>query len=301
MIYIGLEDGEKKSIIERYRSANDIRQIVVISADAFPMDVTDSQQVEFSQVIMYRVFYPMMQTIDHHTLLILNEVLRTQNRYDLAYNCIRNFLNQTTHQLVFQQLPQIDTVQDFMILFDFDTRSRWKREKFDVNLVMDNARIEINRLPLTFRKIDVPTREATQRKYTKERERRFANIGARDPHTIPRNLHLIGGKDKLAWIDAQGGKSEQINSFGDVASGQYVARNQRLKRDYITTYANVKQGGQYRLIDFPHRFIDFSDFIKTTGQTTFEFLAANLKVDDWYFSQYQAWKERIYETYSSLE
>jgi len=300
MIYIGLNDASKIPIIERYRAANGIRKVVVISADAFPLPIPGTDQIKYSDVIMYVTFYRLLQEIDQHTLIVINECLRTQNRYDLSYNCIRNYLNQTTHQLIFQQLPQIDTVQDFMILFDFDTRSRWKREKFDINLVLDYARVEVQPLPLAFDRIAVPTSDATRRKYAAERGRLLADLGPKDPHTLPRNLYLIGGKDKLAWIDAQAG-GEQLALFDSGQPRRYVARNKRLGRDSITTYGDATPGEPYTVVELPHRFIEYADFIKRTGQAAADVLAANLKVDAWYCQRYQDWKERICETYASLQ
>ena len=302
MIFIGYDDPDKLIEIERYRSVHDIGKVVVISANEFPLPVPDSDRITYSDVIMYVTFYRLLQEIDGRTLIVINECLRVQNRYDLTYNCIRNYLNQTTHQLIFQQLPQIDTRDDFMILFDFDTRSRWKRQKFDPALVRDNAQVRLRPLPLAFDRLDVPTSAATRQKYAAERERLFASLGAKDPHTLPRNLYLIGGKDKLAYIDGQAQANGQLSLFEPGEAGRYVARNKRLNRDSVVTYGEVTaEGGPYTVIEFPHRFIDFSDFIRRTNQAHSRVLVADLKVDRWYFDRYQEWKERICETYASLQ
>lgn len=198
---------------------------------------------------MYVTFYRLLQEIDDHTLIVLNECLRTQNRYDLSYNCIRNYLNQTTHRLIFQQLPQIDTHEDFMILFDFDTHSRWKRERFDVNLVLDNAEIAMRPLSIRFNRIDVPTSQVTQEKYAVERERLFSKLGAKDPHTLPRNLHLIGGKDKLAYINAR--SQGQLSFFDREQDRWYVARNKRMGSDRVVTYDDVCRAKHTSWLIFP--------------------------------------------------
>jgi hypothetical protein len=250
---------------------------------------------------MYRTFYRLLQEIDGRTLIVLSEVLRTQNRYELAYNCIRNYLNQTTHQLIFQQLPQIDTREDFMILFDFDTRSRWKRRPFDATLIRDNANVSVRPLPITFNRIDVPASAKTKDRYQKERDALFASLGARDPHIIPRQLYMIGGQEKAAWIDEQG--AGQMSLFGgDSRARRYVARNQRLNRDNITTYANATADeAPYTIVELPHRFIDFSDFIQRTGQMGGDVLVADLKVDEWYYGRYAEWRDRIHATYADLQ
>lgn len=303
MIFIGYDDQDKIIEIERYQATHDIHKVVIISADEFPLFISEADQVTYSDVIMYVTFYRLLQEIDENTLIVINECLRTQNRYDLSYNCIRNYLTRTNHQLIFQQLPLIDTHEDFMILFDFDTGSRWRRRKFDIDLVLDNAKVCVNPLPISFNRIEIPTAQTTKKKYVKEREKRFAVLGVKDPHTLPRNLYLIGGKDKLAYIDSL--VKPQLSLFGDNRNGHhtsyYVARNKRLNRENIITYSDVLPDRQYTIIEFPHRFIDFSDFIRRTGQAQSNVLMTDLKVDDWYFNRYTEWSERIHELYTDLQ
>lgn len=300
MIFIGYNDCKKKREIERYKAMHGLSQVVVISADDFPLGLPGARQVTYSDSIRYAVFYPLLQVIGKNTLVVLNEVLRTQNRYDLHYSCIRKFLNQTDHQLIFQQLPLIDSREDFMILFDFDTRSRWKRRKFDIDLILDNAKVCVKPLPIDFEAIAVPTSPKTQKKHNKERDKRFAALGAKDPHAIPRNLYLVGGKDKLAYIDSQAqGQLPLLSNGNGSHPPQYVARNKRLKRDNIVTYKDVAKGA-YTVVEFPHRFIEFSDFIKRTGQWHSPVLLADLKVDKWYLERYQEWSKRIHDLYADI-
>ena len=294
MIFLGYTDDEKRAELERYRSAHEIRKVIVISADDFPLPVEETDQVKYSDVIMYVTFYRLLQEIEERTLIVINECLRTQNRYDLTYNCIRNFLNQTHHQLIFQQLPQIDTREEFMILFDFDTRSRWRRRPFDPFLIQQESQIQIKPLSVEFIQTDIPTSEKTRAKYEQERDKLFRDLGTRDPHTLPRNLYLLSGADKLAYVNAL-----DMPLFS-TSCGLYVSRNKRLNSDKIVTYDEVHPGQTYGIIELPHRFIDYADFIRRTGQATSRVLVADLKVDEWYFKRYQEWSERIHETYASL-
>lgn len=290
-IYLGYSNAAKLAAIQTYCAAHDIHHVVVIAPPHAPLPVAGADHIDYAEVIMYRTFYRLLQEISNRTLIVLNECLRTQNRYDLAYNCIRNFLNQTRHQLIFQHLPQIDTRNDFMILFDFDTQSRWKRRAFDVDLILDNATVNICPVHLRFYRVDVPTSAKTQEKYRIEREKLFANLGQKDPHTLPRNLYLIGGADKLAYADTP--------LFGN---RRLVARNQRFKCPNLSTYDNARpEDGPFTILEFPHRFIDFSDFVYVMGQSEFDVLVADLKVDHWYFNRYSEWRCRIDETYASLQ
>ena len=86
----------------------------------------------------------------------------------------------------------------------------------------------------------MPTSEATRHKYVQERERLFAELGARDPHTLPRNLYLLGGRDKADWIAGQR-LLAQPALFGEPAAPvQYVARNKRLGNGCVVTYDDVQ-------------------------------------------------------------
>jgi len=294
MIFIGLQYQEKQERIAEYRKENGIEKVIVFTPEKFPFSVGEFETVGYADIIRYVYFYRLLQEITPKTLVVINECMRTQNRYDLTYNCIRNFLNITTHKLIFQQLPIIDAADDFMILFDFDTGSRWKRRPFDSYLIQQEAQVRISELPISFEGALVSTSSKTKERYEREREKMFGNLGSKDPHALPRNLYLIGGADKLSWIDSQ-----SMPLFSPTKT-KYVARNARLGRKNIVTYADAQPGERYTIVELPHRFIDFSDFIQVTGQTNSQVLIADLKVDHWYLKRYTEWSQRIHDTYASL-
>ena len=297
MIYIGFENSQKPELVNQYRQLHDISHTIVIYPERLPQtQYENGEYITYAQSITYVVFYRLLQEIDNNTLIVIDECLRTQNRYELTYNCIRHFLAQTTHQIIFQRLPQIDKRDDFMILFDFDTQSRWKQSKFDINLILDNSRVIVNPLSLSFEWINVCTSQTTKKRYVFQRQKRFENIGAKDPHTIPRNLYLIGGKDKLAYINSQ-----NMPLFGSLEDKWYIARNKRLKADNIATYRDFDPvNGPHIVVELPHRFIDFSDFVTKSSQYYSSVLVADLKIDEWYKNRYQEWSKRVNETVASL-
>ena len=298
MIRLGLDSAEKHGLATQYTASRRIQHIVWIAPNEPAAYI--GEWIAYKEVIMYRTFYRLLQEIDGNTLVVIDECLRTQNRYCLEYNCIRQYLNQAGHVIVFQYLPLIDTADDFMILFDFATRSRWKREKFNPELLGETD-ICVRAIPITFKDITVPTSERTRQRYQRQRSKLFEEVSnsTRDPHIIPRQLHLIGGVDKLAYIKSN--EQPQLNLFSDSAeSRHYVARNRRLKHPTITTFDDIDGVGHYTLIDLPHRFIDFTDFLDTTRQTTIDVLVTDLKVDRWYFDRYQQWQERLNATYTNL-
>ena len=172
-----------------------------------------------------------------------------------------------------------------MILFDFDTQSKWKRERFDIDLLSECS-LHTDRVNIQLSPVYVPTSPLTQAKYEKEKKELFEKIGLKDPHTIPRNLYLIGGKDKLLRIDS---------------SKSYIGRNNRLKIEKLQTYKeDFYSNSPYVIFELPHNYIDFVDFLSLSGQIEIEVLLADLKVDVFYWERYKTWLNNLLETYKLL-
>lgn len=284
MIYLGYKEFEKRRIIDEYCNSHSIEKVFIFSPSKFPItcDFCNNETVEWADIVMYKYYYRLLQEINDRSLVVINECLRTQNRYDLSYNCLRLYLQQAGHQLIFQYLPIIDTAGDFMVPFDFDTRSKWKREPISAELLRE-CRCEVKRIELSLNCIDVPVAPRTRELYEKKKRQLIDNLGLKDPHTIPRNLHLVGGSAKV----------DRVNQ-----GGYYVGRNNRFKIPNMKTYREISFPDTYTVFEFCHNFIDFSDFLSLSKQTSIDVLVADLKVDRWYFQRYQNWIERINETYS---
>lgn len=287
MICIGLDDCAKRGRL-RSAVADGVDRVFVFGPERFKLEVGDLdvpvEFIEWANIIEYRYYYRILQETDARTLVVLNECLRTQNRHDLTYNCLRNFLQQTKRQLVFQRLPLIDTFDDFMILVDLDTRSRWKREKWATHM-RKGIELEAVTRPLALGRVDIETDEATRARYAKEKRALIDGIGLKDPHTIPRNLHLLSGKAKLAQLDH---------------ARRYVGRNDRFKLENFDTYETASGLGERTVFEFCHRFIDWSDFLCATSTETIAALVSDLKVDGWYFDRFASWGRRLDDAYAAL-
>lgn len=287
MIFLGVTQADKPSIIADYCLKNAIEKVFILSPENyhFEHNLENAEVIRYQDIIEYRYFYRLLQEINSTSLVVVNECLRTQNRYDLTYNCIRHFLNQAKHQIVFQWLPFIEDIQDFMILFDFDTRSRWKREKFDIDLLQE-VNLTVARHDLQFDPVRVETGEKLQAAYLLEKEKLIAGIGIKDPHTIPRNLYLMSGKARMQAVED---------------GVWYIGRNNRFKFDTMQTYKEKDYAqAPYTVFEFPHNFIDFCDFAALSQQQAFKVLVSDLKVDQWYLQRYQQWSERLHEAYTNL-
>jgi hypothetical protein len=294
MIYLGLDDLKKHQLVAAYCAKYEIRKVYVLSPARFaptfaaehmtdPTAQGDGRSglyIDWPDIILYRYFYKLMQEVDRHTLVVVNECLRTQNRHSLTYNCIRNFLNQAGHRLIFQYLPIIESEEDFMTLFDFDTRSQWKREHFKVELLKE-AGVACESVPVQVQPIHVPVNAKTLAAYAREKAALLAEVRSdpeKDPHLIPRNLLLVSGKAKLGAVDP---------------TRRYVGRNNRFKLPNVETYKDVSGEGPRVVFDLPHNFLDFTDLLTVSRQHTVEVLVANTKADAWYLARYQEWAERV--------
>jgi len=287
MIYIGVEDRDKSHIIQEYVESNGIKKTIILSPKKLFFDHQSSAEVvEWDEIIMYRFFYRLLQEIGSDTLVVVNEILRTQKRTDLTYNCIRHYLNQTPHKIIFQRFPLIDTIEDFMILFDFETNSRWKHEKFDIDL-LEEVDITVLSANISIKTIETIATPALVDKYQAKKKQLFEGLGNKDPHTIPRNLYLLSGKARL-----------QLATDDRV----YIARNRRFKRiNRLATYRDEKFPDiPYTVFDLPHNFLDFIDFLSLSGQRNIEVFTSNLKVDRWYVKRYIDWTRRLDDAITSL-
>lgn len=286
MICLGYDTDEKKITIDQYCEAHDIDRVYLFSPERFSISCNHPsyEVIEWSDIIMYKFYYRLLQEIDENSLIVINECLRTQNRHELTYNCLRLYLQQSGHQIIFQYLPIIDTLEDFMVLFDFDTKSRWKREKFQRDLLKE-CQLDIRVAELSLTAIDISVNDKTHTAYQKMKRQLIDGIGLKDPHTIPRNLLLVGGKTKLEHVDP---------------GLQYVGRNKRFKLPNLQTYREIESPESYTVFEFCHNFIDFSDFITVSRGTAVDVMVADLKVEHWYFQRYREWVGRIHETYSIL-
>lgn len=283
MINLGLPASAKAAVIQRYVDEHGIRKVVIVSPPEFnfPHTLANAEEIDYLEIVEYHVFHRLMQEIDPQTLLVVNECLRSQKRHDLHYNCVRNFLNQTTHQLIFQFLPIIASVEDFMVLFDWDTRSRWKREAFDPQLVMA-ARVQLVPADLQFSLTEAPIEDKLLASYEAKKTKLFAELGNKDPDTLPRHLYKHGAPAKRRELRPSA-TYLSTRSFGP----QVIP--------YHTAGAEA-QG----IFEFPHRHIDLCDFVSRTGRTQFEVITTPLKVDQWYVQRYREWQKEVARAYSAF-
>lgn len=287
MIYIGLNDEQKRSEIVRYAQSHGIKNVIVLSDEHFSLrlpELPKIRQIGYKETIMYRTFYPLLEEIDNTCLIVCNEMMRDRNRNCLTYNCIAKYTNQTPHRLVFEYVPIVDERKDIMILLDFDTSQRHKGLGVaDIRLQEQEIQCVRRKFYLDVRTLALPA--GALGRYEAKKEALFDGLGNRDPDTIPRDLHVWTGQYKKPEIARH-------------PERDYVARNQRFKLPNVVSYADAMPGKGYELVDLPLSRKAFNDFLRRTGQERFIYLSTGFKVDEVYIGAFRAWEKEVEDIYA---
>lgn len=179
-IYLGEQD--KIKILNDYIQNNDINKVYIIGED-LPLDY-NKEWIKFSDTIMYKYFYRLLQEINKNSLIVLNECLKKQNRYDLTYNCIRRYILQTNHRIIFNYYPIIREEKDFMILYDMLQNNPFLKEKYEYITKFEN--VEIGNIEFEIIKDDVVI-DLSDEEYETEKKKLVEQVNI-DPDIIPRRL-----------------------------------------------------------------------------------------------------------------
>jgi len=285
MIHLGLSRNEKRRRVAARVEREHPARVVCFSPPRFRLELDVPVPVEYvawDEIILYKFFYRLLQEIDGSTLVVVNECLRTTNRADLTYNCLRNYLTRTERPLVFSRFPALESPDDFMILVDFDTRSRWRRSRIDE--LGEAVNVELVEAAPDLRAVPVVTDAVTRTKYAAQKRALIDGIGAKDPHTIPRQLHLLGGKHKASAATEIG--------------GLWVGRNGRLKVPGFACYDEANERRQ--VLEFCHSYRDWADYLTASEATQLTALVSDLRADSWYLERYQQWTEMQRNAYAAI-
>lgn len=285
MIRIGLGERQKQKVVSEYLSTNKIKKIFCFYFKKFPIKFNVDCEIEYierADIEMYKYFYRLLEEIDENSLIVMDECMRTQNRSELIYNCAHHYCNQTPHKIVFEYFPIIEDKNDFMILLDFINKGKYKGKSFDYMFLQDED-IKIRPRKIRFDSISVDVTEKDKARYEEHKEKLFANLGNKDPDTIPRNLQLFAGDLKKKAIEPE---------------KHYVARNKRFKLDNVLSYQEIEGKGDYIIIDTHYRRLDFNDFLKITGMTRIKYLNTMLTIDDYIVTEFTKWKARLDAIYA---
>lgn len=291
MLRIGLSSKEKQKTVSDYISAHvEIKKIYVLFYKKFkpfyevPSNV-DIEYVEYSDIIMYKFFYRLLEDINNNSLIIIDGCVRTLERNDLTYNCAHHYLNQTEHRIIFDLFPIVADTNDIMILFDYNTPGKFKGISFDYKMLKTED-VQIKPYPLKLSVIPVPVAEKQLHDYEKKRDALFDTLENKDPATIPRQLQLIAGNYKKALIEP---------------NEQYVARNKRLKLKNVSSYADTLLTYDYVVVDMHYSKLQMIDYIKQTEAKTIRYLATPLPIDKVVINEFSEICARLEAIYAQAD
>lgn len=285
MIRIGLNLNQKQCEINDYLAKTpEIKKIKIFyfkTPTEYVLPGYNVEYIEWSDIIMYKFFYRLLEEIHGDTLIVVDELMRTQNRSDLTYNCAHHYLNQTPHKIIFEYFPIIEDKEDFMILLNFENKDKYKGKGFEYGYLYDeDIKMKPHKINLDI--INVEITEKEKQKYEDKKNELFDNLGNKDPDTIPRNLQLLAGDFKKKAIEV--GKL-------------YVARNKRFKLDNVFTYDEISKN-DYIVIDMHYRRLNFNDFLKITQIEKVKYLCTSLSIDTHFVNEFVKWKARLEAIYA---
>ena len=280
MFYIG--DWDKQKIVDYYITNNDVKRVLIIYSKQLRHEYIidmDCRYVEIHETKNHGIHYDLLQYVNKHTLIVLDNLLISQQRYSNEYNCIANFVNQTPHRIVFNLLPFIENADDFMILLDFYNKVKYKGERFNYDYLKD-FKYFVKPFQISVEFVDVSVSDDDRRQYNEYRDKLFNEIGLKNPKLIPNNLSALCGDIR----------------YRKVNYNKLTSRNKRFPN--LTTY---KDSEINPILDLPTNRKDFIELLTKTKARDITILTSNLTIDKWYKRDYIEWLERLQEFYDKAE
>lgn len=185
-IYLGRTD--IISVINNYLSEHSEIKKIYIIGEELPTEKINFKNIEhvtYSDTIQYKYYYKFLQEINNSSLVILNQILHSTNRYLLHYNCIRKYVQQTNHRLIFNYLPCRQNEEDFMILYDMIQVNPFLKDNYNYITHFENVVLNDCYINLTVDTVELTEKELE--KYEEEKEKAIQAVN-KDPDIIPRRL-----------------------------------------------------------------------------------------------------------------
>jgi hypothetical protein len=182
--------------------------------------------------------------------------------------------------IVFQKFPIIADPEDMMILVDLGTGSKYRRSKWSDEIKQGVDIKAMGHYAIT--NTVVPTSGATKQEYADHKSKLFESLGSKDPHTLPRQLHVWASKARLNGVEDK----------------QYLFRSSRHSING-STYKDCIDG-QYDIFEFCHNHMDMSDALTASGMDHIHALTLDLPVDNWYLTRFIKWVDSINTINSEL-
>lgn len=183
-IYLGRTD--ILPIVNQYILEHpEIKKVYVIGDTIEKINHNEVECATYSDIIEYKYYYKFLQEINNTSLVILNQILHSTNRYLLHYNCIRRYVQQTNHRLIFNDLPARQSEEDFMILYDMIQVNPFLKDNYNYITHFEDVVINDCCINLTVDTVELTEKEL--KKYEEEKEKAIQSV-KKDPDIIPRRL-----------------------------------------------------------------------------------------------------------------
>lgn len=196
VIYLG--ENDQKMIIEDYVKSHNISRVFIVGD---PVDLDPSIRVDhitYGQSIEYKYYYPWLKDISADCLVVWNKAMRTTKRSDLHYNCIRRYMQQADHRILFEYFPLKENEEDFMILWDMTKNNPHLKEPYaECDFKGEEGEIVIGKIKFTVHETNVEFSSKDLADYEAEKERLIGEV-SKDPNIVPRRL--------LKWTEARASK-----------------------------------------------------------------------------------------------
>ena len=312
VIGIGFTREQKKARVESYLSNKPwIKHVLYFCPSgmeplAFQTDL-DRLDKTYYDVIRYTTYYSLQRDLDKTWLIVYDECMRVKKRKDLTYNSFHHYGRLVQNQIIFQDFPIIDELEDFMILVDLAYPDRYAMQKFTADV--PGLEFHPHRIKLT--SIPVPVSDEDQEAYTAEKERLFAGIGGKDPNTIPRNLEIWAGtrckkaairealEDGRVVIARNKRFGKGVSTYAEYAVGD--TSTQCANRESDIEVRSFRASESVTIADFPSRTKEFLDMVTFTEAQEVRFLNTGLSIDDVLFSQYEDILEKMEKIYAGSD
>lgn len=309
MVRIGYTRKQKQTVVDDYiRSNPEINHVYVFTRLLNPTEQEKPQEhlrtsecylefpaglkveyINWSEIIMYRTYWPLLSNIDKNSLIIVDELMKLgfEKRSDLTYNCLHHYLAPTTHRIIFEFTPVIDNENDIMIAFAMDDIRFKAKNKFSV-AYLDYIDFDCIPRPLPMEITEVSVTSKQEQDYINKIESLFDNLGSKEPITIANEAQIIAGNYKKGCIEDD---------------KKYLARNARFKMNNVFSLSKfnkmVTDNEDWYFIDVPLSRLAVTDAVKLARQDKINFISTGLSIDRYVIEEHnriEDLKGRFYET-----
>lgn len=170
MIYLGIINEVEE--INNYVNENKIDKVYVLGSG---LNVKNAINISRPDIVQYDNYNMLRSQVKEQDLIVINNILSSSKRTDLTYNCIRQYVVQTRHRMIFQKYPFNNTEKDLAVLYDFLQNNPFNTIPWeDIDIWPFIEKCELPELTMKIEKITLP--EDKVRKYEKEKEKIFSSL-----------------------------------------------------------------------------------------------------------------------------